>query len=179
MGRAVSSVAPPSDTAAATAILRLLRLVAAANDDTRVTAADIMFATRTTERDVREVLDLVAVAGLLLVSKPYRSGKGDDRYFHERKSFSINLHQLEFLFSAEDWRKDFQAERLGLANQGDGDFCLNGFQGQDVDLVRGDYLDVKVTSAFDNQVARITPKGRAVYIVLGLLYPEPTIAQAA
>jgi hypothetical protein len=173
------TVSQPTDERAASAILRLLRLVAEADEETRVSAADIMFATRTTERDVREVLDLLAAADLLLVSQPYRSEEGDDPYFHERKSFSFNLHHLVVLFSGEDWRKDFQASRLGLANQGDGDFCLSGWLGQDVDLVRGSYLDVKVTSAFDNQVARITPNGRAVYMVLGLLYPEADVAQAA
>ncbi|MCS4088482.1 hypothetical protein [Rhizobium sp. BK176] len=179
-GEVVSqNVSPPSDVSAASAILRLLMLVAQANDEAKVAASDILFATRTTERDVREVFELLAAADLLPVRSSYRNEEEDEPGFGKQKSFSINLNRLIALFGGEDWRNDLQASRLRLAHDGDGEFCVTGFQGQDADLVRRGYLEVKVTSAFDNQLARITSKGRAVYIVLGLLYPQCDATQGA
>ncbi|MCZ7861534.1 hypothetical protein O9X98_08990 [Agrobacterium salinitolerans] len=169
-------VTPPSNERAASAVLGLLKITAR-SEETMLSVDDIMFVTQASEAEVAQVLGLLREAGLLRVSSPSVLIKRGDQILYPRKTFAMALSELVLIFGDDVWKDDSPGSRLGVAYSGDGDFNLSGWQGQDNDLLRHWYVETKFGEN-DSQSSRITAKGRAVYLVLSLLFPRPTLAEA-
>ncbi len=168
---------PLSNERAASAILGLLKITARSNEETMLSVDDIVFVTQASEAEVAEVLGLLREAGLLKDDSPSVLIKRGDQIVLPRKTFAMALHELVLLFGEDVWKDDSPGSRLGIAYAGYGEFSLSGWQGQDHDLMRHWYVETK-SGEDDSQVSRITPKGQAVYLVLSLLFPHPTFAEA-
>lgn len=155
---------------ASRAVMKALLLVSEI-DGRYLTIPDIALMTQASIEEIGAVIRLLGEAGALRTKQPTIT-RYQGAMLYPRKSFRIDTHDFLHLFRGEEWPDSYEASRLGEAYVGNGEFTLHGFLGQDSMLTRNQYLEARETGQEDDQVARITPKGRAMYVALQLAYPR-------
>lgn len=156
---------------ASRAVMKALLLVSEI-DGKYLTIPDIALMTQASIEEIGAVIKLLREAGALITMEPTKIPSYQGAKLYPRKSFRIDTHDFLHLFRGEEWPDSHEASRLGEAYAGNGEFTLHGFLGQDPMLTRNQYLESRETGQEDDQVARITPKGRAMYVALQIAYPR-------